>query len=67
MKRKTTLGQPNSGTPLSEDKVSYKALVIIYPRSSHTFNNTYLYVNASQPSLPLEGVFYGFRYLRAPP
>jgi len=36
--------------------------------SSHTFNyNTKLIVNASQPSLLLEGVFDEFIYLRADP
>jgi hypothetical protein len=36
--------------------------------SSHTFNyNTKPIVNASQPSLLLEGVFDGFFYLRANP
>jgi hypothetical protein len=36
--------------------------------SSHTFNyNTKPIVNASQPSLILEGVFDGFIYLRADP
>jgi hypothetical protein len=36
--------------------------------SSHTFNyNTKPIVNASQPSLVLEGVFDGFLYLRADP
>jgi len=33
MKRKATLGQPNPGTPLSEDKASYKALVLTYPHA----------------------------------
>jgi hypothetical protein len=31
MKRKTTPGQPNSGTPLSKNKASYKALVLTKP------------------------------------
>jgi len=36
--------------------------------SSHTFNyNTKPIVNASQPSLLLEGVFDGFLYLKADP
>jgi hypothetical protein len=36
--------------------------------SSHTFNyNTKPSVNASQPSLLLEGVFDGIHYLRADP
>jgi len=36
--------------------------------NSHTFNyNTKLIVNASQPSLVLEGVLDGFLYLRADP
>jgi hypothetical protein len=36
--------------------------------SNHTFNyNTKPIVNASQPSLILEGVFYGFLYLKADP
>jgi hypothetical protein len=36
--------------------------------SSHTFNyNTKPIVNASEPSLLLEGVFNGFIYLRADP
>jgi hypothetical protein len=53
----------------SEDKASYKALVLTYLRcSSHTFNfDTYLYVNASQPGLLPEGVFNGLFQLRAPP
>jgi len=33
MKRKTTPGKPNPGTPLSEDKTSYKALVLTYPHA----------------------------------
>jgi hypothetical protein len=31
MKRKTTLGQPNPGNPLSKDKASYKVLVLTKP------------------------------------
>jgi len=31
VKRKTTPGQPNPGTPLSKNKASYKALVLTYP------------------------------------
>jgi hypothetical protein len=31
MKIKTTPGQPNSGTPLSKNKASYKALVLTKP------------------------------------
>jgi hypothetical protein len=31
VKRKTTPGQPNLGTPLSKDKASYKTLVLTYP------------------------------------
>jgi hypothetical protein len=31
MKRKTTPGQPNPGTPLSKNKASYKALVLTKP------------------------------------
>jgi hypothetical protein len=43
----------------SEDKASYKALVLTYIWcNSHTFNSdTYLYVNASQSGLLPEGVF----------
>jgi hypothetical protein len=31
VKRKTTSGQPNPGTPLSKNKASYKTLVLTYP------------------------------------
>jgi hypothetical protein len=31
VKRKTTPGQPNPGTPLSKNKASYKTLVVTYP------------------------------------
>jgi hypothetical protein len=31
MKRKTTLGQPNLGNPLSEDKASTKTVTLTYP------------------------------------
>jgi hypothetical protein len=43
----------------SEDKANYKPLVLTYLLcSSHTFNfDTYIYVNASQSGLLLEGVF----------
>jgi hypothetical protein len=46
----------------SENKASYKALVLTYLiYSSHTFNSdTYLYVNVSQLGLLLEEVFNGF-------
>jgi hypothetical protein len=69
VKRKTTLGQPNPRTPLSKNKASYKALVLTKPIAVVIpFNyNTKLIVNASQPSLLLEGVFDGFLYLRANP
>jgi len=30
VKRKTTPGQPNPGTPLSKNKVSYKTLILTY-------------------------------------
>jgi hypothetical protein len=33
MKRKTTLGKPNPGTPLSKNKTSYKTLVLTYPHA----------------------------------
>jgi hypothetical protein len=42
----------------SEDKASYKAVVLITRCSSRTFNSDmYLYVNASQPDLLFEWVF----------
>jgi len=46
----------------SENKASCKALELTYLiYSRHNFNSdTYLYVNASQPSLLPEGVFNGF-------
>jgi hypothetical protein len=59
--RKTTLGQPNLGNPLTEEIASYKAVVLTYPFcNSCTLNSkTYLYVSASQPDHLSERFFNG--------
>jgi hypothetical protein len=68
VKRKTTPGQPNPGTPLSKNKASYKALVLTKPIAIVIpLTITRSPSNASQPSLLLERVFDGFPYLRADP
>jgi hypothetical protein len=53
----------------TEDKASYKTLVLTYLWcSNHTFNSDMKAImNAFQPSLLLEGIFNGIIYLRADP
>jgi hypothetical protein len=60
VKRKTTPGQPNPGSPLSKNKASYKALVLTTPIAV-------VIPLTITPSLLLEGVFDGFLYLRPTP
>jgi hypothetical protein len=61
LREKLLQGSQTQEIHYSEDKASYKALILTYLLcSSHTFNSdTYLYVNASQPILLHEGVFNG--------
>jgi len=61
VKRKTTLGQPNLRNLIFRRQSKLQGRSTHITRySSRTFNNdTYLYMNASQPDVLFEGVFDG--------
>jgi hypothetical protein len=68
-REKPLWGSQTQDIHYTKDKASYKTLVLTYLWcSSHTSNSDMKpIVNASQPSLLLEGVFNGILYLRADP
>jgi HSP90 family molecular chaperone len=68
-REKPLWGNQTQDIHYTEDKASYKTLVLTYPwYNSHIFNSdTKTIVNAFQPSLLLEWVFNGILYLRADP